>query len=61
MLNFGLSLGKTGYKKMLYNGASWFFVKENGDGSIELRSPNKNIANVLVPKQYVKYIHNGWK
>jgi len=60
MLNM-LSLGKTGYKKVMYNGASFFVDKVNGDGSIELRSPNKNIENVVVPKQNVKYIHSGWR
>ena len=55
------SLGKTGYKKLNYLSANWYYVQTLGDGAIELKSPHKNIANVVVPADKVRLIHLGWK
>jgi len=54
-------LGKTGYKKLNYLSANWYYVKTLGDGAIELKSPHKTISNIIVPKDKIRLVNLGWK
>lgn len=56
-----MSLGKKGYKKLNYLSANWYYLQTLGDGSIELRSNNRNVDNVIVPADKVHLVHLGWK
>jgi len=60
MINM-MSLGKKGYKRVNYLSANWLYVRTLGDGSIELRSPHRNISNVIVPPEMITNVHLGWK
>jgi len=60
MINM-LSLGKKGHKKLNYLSANWLYVRTLGDGSIELKSPHKNVSNIIVPKEMISNLHLGWK
>jgi len=60
MINM-MSLGKKGHKKLNYLSANWYYLQTLGDGSIELKSPDRNIENVIVPADKVRLVHLGWK
>lgn len=60
MLNM-LSLGKTGYKKVMYRGANWIFKEYTKDGGAILSSSDKHIDDLKISENDIKFLKMGWR